>query len=111
MRREAEEVLARLGVGLDVGEPARGLTLAEQQTVEIAKAISLNVRVLIMDEPTASLSAHEVRRLFRIVAHAAPAGRRDPVHLAPHGGGVRDRRPGHGPARRPLDLDHGRAPS
>jgi rhamnose transport system ATP-binding protein len=69
MEREASEVLARLDVRLDVGEPARGLTLAEQQTVEIAKAISLDVRVLIMDEPTASLSAHEVQRLFRI-AHA-----------------------------------------
>jgi rhamnose transport system ATP-binding protein len=68
MEREAREVLARLDVRLDVGEPARGLTLAEQQTVEIAKAISLDVRVLIMDEPTASLSAHEVRQLFRIVA-------------------------------------------
>jgi rhamnose transport system ATP-binding protein len=50
-----------------VEQPARGLTLAEQQTVEIAKALSLSVRVLIMDEPTASLSAHEVRRLFGIV--------------------------------------------
>jgi rhamnose transport system ATP-binding protein len=67
MEREAREVLAQLDVRLDVGEPARGLTLAEQQTVEIAKAISLDVRVLIMDEPTASLSAHEVQRLFRIV--------------------------------------------
>ncbi|MFM8595276.1 MAG: sugar ABC transporter ATP-binding protein, partial [Chloroflexota bacterium] len=67
MQREANEVLGRLGVTLDVGSPARGLTLAEQQTVEIAKAISLDVRVLIMDEPTASLSAHEVRTLFRIV--------------------------------------------
>ncbi|MGH2357315.1 MAG: sugar ABC transporter ATP-binding protein [Candidatus Limnocylindria bacterium] len=67
MRRDAEAVLMRLGVRLDVGQPARGLTLAEQQTVEIAKALSLKVRVLIMDEPTASLSAHEVRRLFGIV--------------------------------------------
>ncbi|MBA3236549.1 MAG: sugar ABC transporter ATP-binding protein, partial [Chloroflexi bacterium] len=67
MRRDAAEILDRLGVGLDVGEAARGLTLAEQQTVEIAKALSLKVRVLIMDEPTASLSAHEVRRLFGIV--------------------------------------------
>jgi rhamnose transport system ATP-binding protein len=74
MEREAEEVLARLDVHLDVGEPARGLTLAEQQTVEIAKAISLDVRVLIMDEPTASLSAHEVRRLFRIVANLRQQG-------------------------------------
>ena len=67
MRRDAEEILGRLGVRLDLEQPARGLTLAEQQTVEIAKALSLRVRVLIMDEPTASLSAHEVRRLFRIV--------------------------------------------
>jgi rhamnose transport system ATP-binding protein len=42
------------------------LTLAEQQTVEIAKALSLNARVLIMDEPTASLSAHEVDQLFTL---------------------------------------------
>ena len=68
MHRDAQAVLDRLGVRLDVGQPARGLTLAEQQTLEIAKAISLRVRVLIMDEPTASLSAHEVRRLFRIIA-------------------------------------------
>jgi rhamnose transport system ATP-binding protein len=67
MRRDAEKILGRLGVHLDTDEPARGLTLAEQQTVEIAKALSLQVRVLIMDEPTASLSAHEVRRLFGIV--------------------------------------------
>ncbi len=68
MRREAQEVLTRLDVSLNVSDPARGLTLAQQQTVEIAKAISLNVRVLIMDEPTASLSAHEVNQLFRIIA-------------------------------------------
>ncbi len=67
MFREAEAILAELGVSLDVRNPARGLTLAAQQTVEIAKAISLNVRVLIMDEPTASLSAHEVQELFRLV--------------------------------------------
>src|ERR671919_534382 len=74
MEREAREVLARLDVRLDVGEPARGLTLAEQQTVEIAKAISLDVRVLIMDEPTASLSAHEVDRLFRQVRNLSARG-------------------------------------
>jgi len=67
MVREAERILASLGVALDVRSPARGLTLAAQQSVEIAKAISLNVRVLIMDEPTASLSAHEVANLFRLV--------------------------------------------
>ncbi|MBV9217941.1 MAG: sugar ABC transporter ATP-binding protein, partial [Methylobacteriaceae bacterium] len=67
MFRRAEEILASLGVVLDVRNAARGLTLAAQQSVEIAKAISLNVRVLIMDEPTASLSAHEVAQLFGLV--------------------------------------------
>ena len=67
MSREAERILATLGVALDVKSPARGLTLAAQQSVEIAKAISMNVRVLIMDEPTASLSAHEVAQLFKRV--------------------------------------------
>jgi rhamnose transport system ATP-binding protein len=57
--QEAEAILAQR-------MPARGLTLAAQQTVEIAKAISLKVRVLIMDEPTASLSAHEVAQLFKL---------------------------------------------
>lgn len=67
MYRDAESILAKLGVSLDVRSSARGLTLAAQQTVEIAKAISLDVRVLIMDEPTASLSAHEVTQLFKLV--------------------------------------------
>jgi rhamnose transport system ATP-binding protein len=67
MFREADKILAELGMTLDVRKPARGLTLAAQQSVEIAKAISLNVRVLIMDEPTASLSAHEVQELFKLV--------------------------------------------
>jgi rhamnose transport system ATP-binding protein len=67
MFRDADAILATLGVSLDVRSPARGLTLAAQQSVEIAKAISLNVRVLIMDEPTASLSAHEVAQLFKLV--------------------------------------------
>jgi rhamnose transport system ATP-binding protein len=74
MFREAEQILAELGVALDVRSPARGLTLAAQQSVEIAKAISLKVRVLIMDEPTASLSAHEVAQLFKLVRDLAAQG-------------------------------------
>jgi len=67
MYKDAEAILAKLDVKLDVRMPARGLTLAAQQAVEIAKAISLEVRILIMDEPTASLSAHEVTQLFKLV--------------------------------------------
>ncbi len=67
MYRQANEILDQLDIKLDVRQPARGLTLASQQAVEIAKAISLDARVLIMDEPTASLSAHEVGQLFQLV--------------------------------------------
>jgi rhamnose transport system ATP-binding protein len=66
MYADARALVKRLGVTLDVTRAASGLTLAEQQTVEIARAISLNVKVLIMDEPTASLSAHEVRQLMQV---------------------------------------------
>ncbi len=72
--RDADAILAQLGVKLDVREPARGLTLAAQQAVEIARAISLKVRVLIMDEPTASLSAHEVTQLFKLVSSLRSQG-------------------------------------
>ncbi len=63
---EADALVQHLGVNLDVRRPASGLTLAEQQTVEIARALSLDVKILIMDEPTASLSAHEVDKLLAI---------------------------------------------
>jgi len=68
MYKDAATILAKLGVKLDVRMPARGLTLAAQQAVEIAKAISLKVRVLVMDEPTSSLSAHEVAQLFKLIS-------------------------------------------
>jgi rhamnose transport system ATP-binding protein len=74
MYREAEAIFKQLDVQLDVRQPARGLTVAAQQTVEIARAISLNVRVLIMDEPTAALSAHEVARLFTITRRLREQG-------------------------------------
>ncbi|WP_370949108.1 sugar ABC transporter ATP-binding protein [Amycolatopsis sp. cg5] len=60
-------LLARLGVTLDPDRPARGLSIADQQVIEIAKALSLDARVIVMDEPTAALSAAEVERLFGVV--------------------------------------------
>src|SRR5215207_10628604 len=57
-------LLDRLGVRLDPERPVRGLSIADQQIVEIAKALSFDARVLIMDEPTAALSGPEVERLF-----------------------------------------------
>jgi rhamnose transport system ATP-binding protein len=74
MRRDALALIARIGMALDVDRVASGLTLAEQQAVEIARALSQDVRVLIMDEPTASLSAHEAAELRRIARSLAEGG-------------------------------------
>ena len=62
LRARAKGLITRIGMTLDVDRIAAGLTLAEQQAVEIARALSQDVRVLIMDEPTASLSAHEAAK-------------------------------------------------
>jgi rhamnose transport system ATP-binding protein len=74
MNAEAAEIFERLGVGLDPARIARGLSIAEQQIVEIAKALSLHAKVIVMDEPTAALSAVEVERLFRVVETLRAAG-------------------------------------
>jgi rhamnose transport system ATP-binding protein len=66
MRAEAVELFARLGVRIDPDRPTLGLSIADQQIIEIAKAISLDARVLVMDEPTAALSGVEVDRLFAV---------------------------------------------
>jgi rhamnose transport system ATP-binding protein len=67
MNTEAAEIFERLGVPIDPERIARGLSIAEQQIVEIAKALSLDAKVIVMDEPTAALSAVEVARLFGVV--------------------------------------------
>jgi rhamnose transport system ATP-binding protein len=67
MLAEAEAIFSRLGVPLDPARIARGLSIADQQVVEIGKALSLNATVIVMDEPTAALSAAEVDRLFEVV--------------------------------------------
>ena len=75
MRAEVEAVFLRLGVRIDPDRPAEGLSIADQQVIEIAKAISLDAKVLIMDEPTAALSGVEVDRLFQIARSLRDEGR------------------------------------
>ncbi len=75
MRAEVVELMARLGVRMDPDRPAEGLSIADQQIIEIAKAISLDARVLIMDEPTAALSGVEVERLFAVARSLRDEGR------------------------------------
>jgi rhamnose transport system ATP-binding protein len=67
-RREARDLLGRVGADIDADCLVDTLTMPEQQLVEIAKAVGSAARVLIMDEPTASLSEREVTRLFDVVA-------------------------------------------
>ena len=67
VNRQAAEVLGRLGLKLDPRRPVKGLRVAEQQMVEVAKALSLDARVLIMDEPTAALAEHEIQDLFAAI--------------------------------------------
>ncbi|PYE48995.1 sugar ABC transporter ATP-binding protein [Deinococcus yavapaiensis] len=67
MRARVAEILRDLVVPLDPARPVRGLSIADQQIVEIAKALSFQARVLIMDEPTAALTGQETERLFRVV--------------------------------------------
>ena len=83
MQDEAAAIFKRLGVPLDPARLARGLSIADQQVLEIGKALSLDAQVIVMDEPTAALSAAEVEPAVRGGADAALARRRGAVHLAP----------------------------
>jgi ABC-type sugar transport system, ATPase component len=65
--QRASELLAQLGVSLPLNEPVRNLSAAQQQLVALARALSLQAKWLILDEPTASLSRSEVERLFAIL--------------------------------------------
>lgn len=67
LRQDAMEFLRQLGVDLDPRAIVRNLSVAQQQMVEIAKALSFNARIVIMDEPTSALTDTEVGALFRIV--------------------------------------------
>jgi rhamnose transport system ATP-binding protein len=67
MRRDAAALFQQLGVGIDPDRIARGLSIADQQLIEVAKALTRNARVIVMDEPTAALTKTEVERLFGIV--------------------------------------------
>jgi len=75
MRHEVERLFTRLGVAIDPDRLAEGLSIADQQVIEIAKAVSLDASLLIMDEPTAALSGREVDRLFAIARSLRDEGR------------------------------------
>ncbi|MCX7029516.1 MAG: sugar ABC transporter ATP-binding protein [Spirochaetes bacterium] len=90
--RRAKELLKRLKMAIDPDEPLGRLTVGKQQMVEIAKAVSHSLRILILDEPTAALTDAEIDELFTIMRDLAAKGvgmvhishRLDEVHRIAH---------------------------
>jgi ribose transport system ATP-binding protein len=71
----SRDVLARVGLAIDPQTPIKKLSVAQRQLVEIAKALSLDAKIVIMDEPTSALTDRETRRLFGIIAALKAEGR------------------------------------
>lgn len=67
MRKEASALLDKLDIKIPLDVPVNELSVAEQQFIEIVKALSLNAKILVLDEPTATLTPREAERLFRIM--------------------------------------------
>ena len=71
---DAQEVLDKLGVKIDARAPVNTLSVAGQQMVEIAKATSKKSKIIVMDEPSATLTDHELRALFRLMLQLKSEG-------------------------------------
>lgn len=74
MYREAQQIIDRLGVPIDVRMPVNRLSVAQQQMVEIGKATSRKSRIIVMDEPSATLTDHELVSLFRLMRQLKAEG-------------------------------------
>lgn len=74
MYAEARTALARVGFDLDVRRPVASFSVAEQQAVELAKALHKDARVLLLDEPTSTLPAPDVQKLFAVLRRVAAEG-------------------------------------
>ena len=75
MEIEALKAVKSLGLDLDIKKKASLLSVAEQQMVEIAKVLSLNAELIVMDEPTATLTDHEIKFLFKTILKLKDAGK------------------------------------
>ena len=67
MKKEASDLFRRLGMTVNLTQPMRNMSVSARQMVEIAKAISYNSKVIVLDEPTSSLTEPEVRKLFEMM--------------------------------------------
>ncbi len=73
-RDRAKEVLEQLGVDLDIGRTVRNLTVAQQQLVEIARALQRQSRILVLDEPSAVLGKHDIELLYQVIRRLTSRG-------------------------------------
>ncbi len=80
-RAMSQKALAPVGLSVDPDTPIKKLSVAQRQMVEIAKALSLNAKVVIMDEPTSALTDFETRRLFGIIRSLRAAGAQSSTSL------------------------------
>ena len=67
MKREASELFRKLGMTVNLDQPMKNMSVSERQMCEIAKAISYNAKVIVLDEPTSSLMVQEVNKLFEMM--------------------------------------------
>lgn len=74
MKNEAAALFRRLGMTVNLTQPMRNMSVSARQMCEIAKAISYNSKIIVLDEPTSSLTEPEVRKLFRIMRNLASQG-------------------------------------
>jgi ribose transport system ATP-binding protein len=70
----ARQLTTMLGLKLDINLPLQLLTIAQQQMIEVAKALSLKARIIVMDEPSAVLTPHELEKLFQVIAQLKREG-------------------------------------
>ena len=102
LNADAAEIFAAMHLKLDPQTQVSRLTIARQQMVEIAKALSYRSRVLIMDEPTAALNDAEINELFLIIRRLEGRRRGHRLHLPQDGRAEAHRRPRYGHARRRI---------
>ena len=102
MARMSREILDGIGAEIDPGAKLRDLGIANKHLVAIARALSIDARVVIMDEPTAALSHKEIQELYDLVEQLKDAGQGDPVHQPQVRRDLPDRRQLHRVSRRPV---------
>ena len=90
MKNEASELFRKLGMTVNLDQPMRNMSVSQRQMCEIAKAISYNSKVIVLDEPTSSLTVQEVDKLFDMMRMLRDQGicqERDyPQHFSPDTG-------------------------